>query len=119
MAEELQSAACALEKAGAAGLLCTKGDPKYGGGGGDLYHCMIIIEEQTRACFNELAFYLHSDIIAPYIELYGTEPQRQRYLPKMATGEYDGRHRHDRAQRRLRPAGNAHPRRSRAAITTC
>jgi acyl-CoA dehydrogenase len=76
------------EKAGAAGLLCSKIDPKYGGGGGDLYHCMIIIEEQTRACFNELAFYLHSDIIAPYIELYGTEQQRQRYLPKMATGEY-------------------------------
>ena len=62
--------------------------PEYGGAGGDLYHCMIIIEEQTRACFNELAFYLHSDIIAPYIELYGTPAQRQRYLPKMATGEY-------------------------------
>ena len=61
---------------------------EYGGGGGDLYHCMIIIEEQTRACFNELAFYLHSDIIAPYIELYGTPTQRERYLPKMATGEY-------------------------------
>ena len=39
------------EKAGAAGLLCTKGDPQFGGAGGDLYHCMIIIEEQTRACF--------------------------------------------------------------------
>lgn len=76
------------EKAGAAGLLCTKMSPEYGGAGGDLYHCMIIIEEQTRACFNELAFYLHSDIIAPYIELYGTPSQRQRYLPKMATGEY-------------------------------
>ena len=76
------------EKAGAAGLLCTKVSPAYGGGGGDLYHCMIIIEEQTRACFNELAFYLHSDIIAPYIELYGTQSQRERYLPKMATGEY-------------------------------
>ena len=76
------------EKAGAAGLLCTKMSSEYGGGGGDLYHCMIIIEEQTRACFNELAFYLHSDIIAPYIELYGTPTQRERYLPKMATGEY-------------------------------
>jgi acyl-CoA dehydrogenase len=76
------------EKAGAAGLLCTKMSPDYGGAGGDLYHCMIIIEEQTRACFNELAFYLHSDIIAPYIELYGTPAQRLRYLPKMATGEF-------------------------------
>ncbi|HVY85448.1 MAG TPA: acyl-CoA dehydrogenase family protein [Caulobacterales bacterium] len=76
------------EDAGKAGLLCPKVGPDYGGAGGDLYHCMIIIEEQTRACFNELAFYLHSDIIAPYIELYGTEQQRRRYLPKMVTGQY-------------------------------
>src|SRR5579864_3501085 len=74
-------------KAGQAGLLCPKVGPEHGGAGGDLYHCLIIIEEQTRACFNELAFYLHSDIIAPYIELYGTEDQRHRYLPKMITGE--------------------------------
>lgn len=74
-------------KAGDAGLLCTKVDPTYGGAGGDLYHCFVIMEEQTRACFNELAFYLHSDIIAPYIELYGSAEQKMRYLPRMATGE--------------------------------
>jgi acyl-CoA dehydrogenase len=74
-------------KAGDAGLLCTKVDPKFGGAGGDLYHCLIVMEEQTRACFGELAFYLHSDIIAPYIELYGTDEQRARYLPRMITGE--------------------------------
>lgn len=74
-------------KAGAAGLLCTKISPDYGGGGGDLYHAMIIMEEQTRICFNEITFYLHSDIVAPYIELYGTEDQKQRYLPGMARGE--------------------------------
>lgn len=74
-------------RAGEAGLLCPKVSPEYGGAGGDLYHCMIIIEEQTRACFNELAFYLHSDIIAPYIELYGTEDQRRRFLPGMVTGD--------------------------------
>ncbi len=75
-------------KAGEAGLLCTKVSGRYGGGGGDLYHCLIIMEEQTRICFNELTFYLHSDIIAPYIEFYGTEQQKLRYLPRMATGEY-------------------------------
>lgn len=74
-------------KAGDAGLLCTKVDPEFGGPGGDLFHCMIIMEEQTRAGFNELAFYLHSDIIAPYIELYGTEAQRRTWLPRMVTGE--------------------------------
>jgi acyl-CoA dehydrogenase len=75
-------------KAGAAGLLCTKISPEYGGGGGDLLHCLILIEEQTRICFNELTFYLHSDIISPYIELYGTEQQKRDYLPRMATGEF-------------------------------
>ncbi|WP_221893054.1 acyl-CoA dehydrogenase family protein [Parasphingopyxis marina] len=74
-------------KAGELGMLCTKVDVAYGGGGGDLFHCLIVLEEQTRAGFGELAFYLHSDIIAPYIELYGTEEQRQRYLPKLASGE--------------------------------
>ena len=74
-------------RAGEAGLLCTKVSPDFGGGGGDLYHALIILEEQTRICFNELTFYLHSDIIAPYIELYGTDEQKQRYLPRMATGE--------------------------------
>jgi acyl-CoA dehydrogenase len=74
-------------RAGELGLLCTKTSPEYGGGGGDLYHCLVIMEEQTRAGANELTFYLHSDIIAPYIELYGTESQRSRYLPAMARGD--------------------------------
>ncbi len=74
-------------KAGDAGLLCTKIASQYGGGGGDIFHCLIILEEQTRIGFGELTFYLHSDIIAPYIELYGTEDQKQRYLPRLASGE--------------------------------
>jgi acyl-CoA dehydrogenase len=74
-------------KAGEAGLLCTKVSPEFGGGGGDLYHAMIVLEEQTRIGFNEITFYLHSDIIAPYIELYGTQEQKERYLPAMARGE--------------------------------
>ena len=89
--EEWQ-AACKVSRqmwtrAGEAGILCPKLAPEWGGGGGDCYHGLVIIEEQTRAAFSELAFYLHSDIIAPYIELYGTEDQRRRYLPKMAAGE--------------------------------
>lgn len=74
-------------RAGELGFLCTKMSADFGGGGGDLYHCMVIIEEQTRAGANELTFYLHSDIIAPYIELYGTDEQKARFLPGMASGE--------------------------------
>ena len=43
-------------KAGEAGLLCTKVSSDFGGGGGDLYHAMIILEEQTRIGFNEITF---------------------------------------------------------------
>lgn len=74
-------------KAGELGFLCTKLATEWGGGGGDLYHCLVIIEEQTRVGASELTFYLHSDIIAPYIELYGTDEQKARYLPAMARGE--------------------------------
>ena len=75
-------------RAGEHGFLCTKQAPEFGGGGGDLYHCLVIMEEQTRASVNELTFYLHSDIIAPYIELYGTQDQKERYLPGMARGDF-------------------------------
>jgi acyl-CoA dehydrogenase len=74
-------------RAGELGFLCTKMSAEFGGGGGDLYHCLVTIEEQTRAGANELTFYLHSDIIAPYIEFYGTDDQKARYLPGMARGE--------------------------------
>ncbi|MBL8531649.1 MAG: acyl-CoA dehydrogenase family protein [Hyphomonadaceae bacterium] len=74
-------------KAAAGGFICTKVSPDYGGGGGDLWHCAIVLEEQTRLGLAELTFYLHSDIIAPYIELYGTDAQKQRYLPPMSRGE--------------------------------
>ncbi|MDZ4691709.1 acyl-CoA dehydrogenase family protein [Terricaulis sp.] len=74
-------------KAGREGFLCAKVSPAYGGGGGDLLHCAILLEEQTKLGFPELTFYLHSDIIAPYIELYGDEDQRRRYLPGMCNGD--------------------------------
>jgi acyl-CoA dehydrogenase len=34
-----------------------------------------------------LGFYLHSDIIAPYINRLGTEAQKRQWLPKCASGE--------------------------------
>lgn len=74
-------------KAGREGFLCSKVSPEYGGSGGDFLHCAIILEEQTTLGFPELTFYLHSDIIAPYIELYGTEDQRRRFLPGMCNGD--------------------------------
>ena len=74
-------------KAGAAGLLCTEVPEAYGGGGGDFLFGAIMIEEMARAGATGPTFYLHSDIVAPYLVHYGTEAQKRRWLPPMSRGE--------------------------------
>ncbi len=74
-------------KAGEAGLLCTGVPEEYGGAGGDFLFGAITTEEMARAGATGPTFYLHSDIVAPYLVHYGTEAQKRRWLPAMATGE--------------------------------
>ena len=74
-------------KAGAAGLLCCDVPEPYGGMGGDFLYSTIMIEEMARVGATGPTFYLQSDIIAPYLVEFGTEAQKMRWLPKMATGE--------------------------------
>lgn len=77
----------AWNKAGEAGFLCATMPEAYGGSGVDFVYSAILIEEQTRVLANGPGFSLHSDIVAPYLLHYGTEEQKQRWLPKMASGE--------------------------------
>ncbi|MFM9993991.1 MAG: acyl-CoA dehydrogenase family protein [Burkholderiaceae bacterium] len=77
-------------KAGQLGLLCCNVPEEYGGMGGDFLHSTILIEEMARAGTTGPTFYLHSDIVAPYLVDFGTEEQKQKWLPKMATGEVIG-----------------------------
>jgi acyl-CoA dehydrogenase len=77
-------------KAGAAGLLCPAIPEDYGGAGGSFAHEMIIDRELSLAGFDSFGAPLHSGIVAPYILHYGTEEQKRRWLPKMATGELVG-----------------------------
>lgn len=77
-------------KAGAAGLLCPAISEAYGGGGGDRLHSAVVMEEVTGAGYSGPGFGLHSDIVAPYLAAYGTDAQKQRYLPRMASGEVIG-----------------------------
>ena len=74
-------------KAGAAGLLCCDVPERYGGMGADFLYSTILIEEMARVGATGPTFYLQSDIIAPYFVEFGTEEQKQRWLPKMASGE--------------------------------
>ena len=76
-------------EAGEAGLLCIDTPAEYGGIGSDFYHCAVASEEQCYAGpdFFGPGFGLHTSIVAPYIFNYGTEEQKQRYLPEMASGQ--------------------------------
>ena len=77
-------------KAGGAGLLCPSMPEEYGGGGGSFAHDAVINRELSLAGFDTFGAPLHSGIVAPYILHYGTEEQKQRWLPKLASGEMVG-----------------------------
>ena len=53
----------------------------------DFLYSAVVIEEQARLGLTGVGFSLHSDIVAPYILHYGSEAQKQHYLPKMVSGE--------------------------------
>ena len=77
-------------KAGKAGLLCASMPEEYGGAGGTFAHEAVIDREYALAGFDTFGATLHSGIVAPYILRYGTEEQKRRWLPKLATGEMVG-----------------------------
>jgi alkylation response protein AidB-like acyl-CoA dehydrogenase len=73
--------------AGELGFLCPALPAEYGGGGGDFLLSTIVTEELCWAGATGPLFYLHSDIVAPYLLHYGTEEQKRAWLPRMASGE--------------------------------
>ncbi|MGC8525237.1 MAG: acyl-CoA dehydrogenase family protein [Acidibrevibacterium sp.] len=77
----------AWRRAGAAGLLCASMPAEFGGGGGDFRHEAILIEELAAIGFSDFAISLHNAIIAPYLLAYGSETQKRRWLPRMASGD--------------------------------
>lgn len=78
-------------QAGEAGLLCASVPEEYGGPGGTFAHEAVIIEELEYAGIGlNFTNAVHSSIVAHYILNYGSEEQKQRWLPKMVTGELVG-----------------------------
>ena len=80
----------AWREAGAQGFLCAGMPEAYGGGGGDFGHEAALILAQGEAGISGFGGSLHSAIVAPYILHFGTEAQKKRWLPRLATGELVG-----------------------------
>ena len=74
-------------KAGALGLLCASVPEEYGGAGGNFWHEAVLIEELARIGFPDFSIPLQNVILAPYFLHYGTEEQKRRWLPRMASGD--------------------------------
>lgn len=77
------------EKLGEAGFLCMQVDEQYGGLGiKDFRYNAIFAEElsKTGCAGPAVGFPLHNDIVCPYIEHYGTEAVKNKWLPGMVKG---------------------------------
>ena len=75
------------EKMGANGFLCAWLDEQYGGFGADFGYSVVLNEELERVGSGTIGIGLHTDIVVPYLDSYGTEKQKERWLPKCTTGE--------------------------------
>ncbi len=77
----------AWKKFGQQGFLCPWLPEEYGGSNADFLYSFILTEELARTRCGGFFFPLHSDIIVPYINTYGNEEQKKKWLPKCVTGD--------------------------------
>jgi acyl-CoA dehydrogenase len=80
----------AWRAAGLQGILCMTMPEEFGGLGLGRLYSVVLIEEMARLGLSGPFFYLHSEIVAPYINNHGSETQKRAWLPRMATGEAIG-----------------------------
>ena len=77
-------------KAGEAGMLCCAVPEAYGGSGADWLYDVVMFEEMARAGATGPGFMIHTDLVATYINSFGSEDQKRKWLPKMVSGEVIG-----------------------------
>ena len=79
-----------IDEAGALGLLGISVPEAYGGFGKDFKTSMLVTEKLGAGNSFSVAFSAHSGIGTLPILYYGNEAQKQKYIPKLATGEWKG-----------------------------
>jgi alkylation response protein AidB-like acyl-CoA dehydrogenase len=72
---------------GKEGFLCPYVSAEYGGMNGDFRYAVIIADEMSKTNHMGLALNLHNDVVVPYIETFGTEEQKRKYLPGCISGD--------------------------------
>jgi len=75
-------------KAGQSGFLCPALPEVDGGPGGDFLHSCVIGEELSRVYESGFAMMLHSDIVVPYIQEFGSDEQKKKWLPGCVDGTF-------------------------------
>jgi len=81
--------AASWREVGAMGLLLCDIPEAYGGSGGTFAHDCVVFEELAYAGAMSFGKHVHN-ICAHYVMAYGTEAQKRRWLPGLASGERIG-----------------------------
>jgi len=80
-----------LQEIGELGYFGLMAPEEFGGLGIDTLSYALVIEEIAKACAGiSIAISVHNSLVIKAIEKYGTETQKQEYLPKLAAGEIIG-----------------------------
>ncbi|MEW9050605.1 MAG: acyl-CoA dehydrogenase family protein [Neobacillus sp.] len=75
------------KKMGENGFLCPWVDEKYGGANADFGYSVVINEELERIGSGLVGINNHNDIVVPYLNSFGSEEQKERWLPRCLTGD--------------------------------
>ena len=80
-----------VKKMGKLGFLGIMVDPKYGGSGMDTFSYVLIMEELSKIDASaSVIVSVNNSLVCYGIEQYGSDEQKQKYLKKLATGEFIG-----------------------------
>ena len=80
-----------VKKMGDLGFLGVMVDPKYGGSGMDAISYVLIMEELSKIDASaSVIVSVNNSLVCYGLETFGTEAQKQKYLTKLATGEFIG-----------------------------